>query len=542
MDMTRIDSRQALISDLHHSGHTTQQILHQLRQEGVKTSGRSLGRRLQEWGLTKQPELTVEDEDYPHLVEVVGQLFHHNQTYRDTKIAERITEMTGIRTSIRQVKEIRLRNGWLRRTNDISVDLDSAAKTRDFIQELLQQGEMRTYGRRQVLAHLTEHYGFKARGDHVRQALQYLDSLGVAVRNPLNDRGGLNRTRNFTVKGPNWLWCLDGHDKLKPYGFEIYGCVDAYSRKIIWFFVGSSNATAVSVLKQYLQAVKTYGCPNRVRSDEGREVPMMADAHYYFYYQALLNEHAAGRLLDEDLDRAIFEDCWIFGKSTANIRIESLWGRLIRQVTGQWIELFHVIEQEGFYRSDLTSDRVIFAYVFMPMIRTEIFKWVQTTNARPIRDQSSIKERGLEHLPGVPNDLFIDGPQQGFRPCERLSQFFEAKVEAYGTFSFPFRQLLIYSGVLDHDEYLPGDTIRWCDALLESMQLPSPPVPSHFISSFNRFRVPNYFKYMINTARTHTHNDLTPPLHVSIHPVGAWSWVARNEVLQQLVEERSVDL
>jgi hypothetical protein len=83
------------------------------------------------------------------------------------------------------------------------------------------------------------------------------------------------------VNGPNWLWCLDGHDKLKPYGFEIYGCVDAYSRKIIWFFVGASNATAVSVLKQYLQAVKTHRCPNRLRTDEGREVPMMADVHSY---------------------------------------------------------------------------------------------------------------------------------------------------------------------------------------------------------------------------------------------------------------------
>jgi hypothetical protein len=30
---------------------------------------------------------------------------------------------------------------------------------------------------------------------------------------------------------------------------RLYGCADAYSRKIIWFFVGSSNRTQVSVLR-----------------------------------------------------------------------------------------------------------------------------------------------------------------------------------------------------------------------------------------------------------------------------------------------------
>ena len=61
---------------------------------------------------------------------------------------------------------------------------------------------------------------------------------------------------NYVVPGPDWLWRLDGHDKLARFGIEIYGCVDAYSRKIIWFYVGSSNRTQVSVLRQYLYTVK----------------------------------------------------------------------------------------------------------------------------------------------------------------------------------------------------------------------------------------------------------------------------------------------
>jgi hypothetical protein len=80
-------------------------------------------------------------------------------------------------------------------------------------------------------------------GRHVRQALQILDNHNMTLRAP-----GMRRKRqeNYIVPEPDWLWCLDGHDKLVRYGIEIYGSVDAYSRKIVWFYVGVSNRTQVS--------------------------------------------------------------------------------------------------------------------------------------------------------------------------------------------------------------------------------------------------------------------------------------------------------
>jgi hypothetical protein len=57
------------------------------------------------------------------------------------------------------------------------------------------------------------------------------------------------RQDNYVVPGPDWLWFLDGHDKSARFGIEIYSCIDAYSRKIIWFFISSSNRTQVSVLR-----------------------------------------------------------------------------------------------------------------------------------------------------------------------------------------------------------------------------------------------------------------------------------------------------
>lgn len=36
--------------------------------------------------------------------------------------------------------------------------------------------------------------------------------------------------RHYVNPGPNFMWHIDGNDKLKPYGFAIHGCIDGFSR------------------------------------------------------------------------------------------------------------------------------------------------------------------------------------------------------------------------------------------------------------------------------------------------------------------------
>src|SRR5438067_109121 len=42
----------------------------------------------------------------------------------------------------------------------------------------------------------------------------------------------------YVVPGPNFVWSVDGYEKLSQYGFQIYACIDAFSRYIIWIYVG----------------------------------------------------------------------------------------------------------------------------------------------------------------------------------------------------------------------------------------------------------------------------------------------------------------
>ena len=103
--------------------------------------------------------------------------------------------------------------------------------------------------------------------------------------------------------------------KLEPFGIEIYAAVDAYSRYIIWTYVGISARTAVSVSHQYLTVVlMNERHPRFLRSDHGTETVMIAGAHHEL--------HQA-----HDLDISL-ENCYIYGTSTENVRVESWWGQL----------------------------------------------------------------------------------------------------------------------------------------------------------------------------------------------------------------------
>jgi hypothetical protein len=368
------------------------------------------------------------------LTSAVGYLFHHNPTYSDLNIARRITEDYNIEhltLSARLVKRIRLEQGWLRRHNDPAAAEMQTASTVDTIEQLLAEGRIRQYGRRQLITHLTRKHGHRPRRNDVLTALRILDDYGVTSRTP-----GMRKKRrdNYVVPGPDWLWCLDGHDKLSRFGVEIYGCVDAYSRKIIWFFVGSSNRTQVSVLRQYLYTVKTVGyCPNLIRSDKGRETPMMADAHYFFYHTACFDDPT---IPDDIFNQICFSDCYIYGKSTGNTRIEGLWYQMISRVIEQWILFFSALEADDWFREDLPSDQVILLFIFMPILRDVIGDWVEDHNAAPIRPQ---RHRSL-HVPGIPNDLYRgspNAPKQGFDFDHDLHSELKRQVLDYGT-SFPY--------------------------------------------------------------------------------------------------------
>ena len=71
--------------------------------------------------------------------------------------------------------------------------------------------------------------GYMVKNITVMKLLRELDPEGIESRK----RKRL-RQRMYHAKGPNFVWDIDGFDKLKPYGFCVHGAIDRFSRRLIW--------------------------------------------------------------------------------------------------------------------------------------------------------------------------------------------------------------------------------------------------------------------------------------------------------------------
>ena len=114
----------------------------------------------------------------------------------------------------------------------------------------------------------------------VRSSLRRTDPAGILLRTALLN---IVIRREYSVPGPLSFWHLDGIHKLIRWGFVIHGCVDGYSRRLM-FFKCSTNNKAETVLQLFVKAVQDFGLPSRVRGDQGAE--NVEVAKYMFSHKA----------------------------------------------------------------------------------------------------------------------------------------------------------------------------------------------------------------------------------------------------------------
>ncbi|XP_062600142.1 uncharacterized protein LOC134261754 [Saccostrea cucullata] len=235
--------------------------------------------------------------------------------------------------------------------------------------------------------------GFVVNQETIRFLLQIVDQDGVETR----QRNRLQR-RNYFGCGPDFTWHVDSYDKLKPYGFCINGCIDGFSRKIIWLEVYTSNNNPNLIASYYVNAVKCrQGCPKRLRLDRGTENSSIAQMEMFFRYE------------DDDDD---LTNCVIFGSSNHNQRIESWWGYFRKHCGQYWMNTFQKLRDEGNFTCDFV-DKSILQFCFMQTIQDEINEVVEIWNThriRPYRNQISPSGRpnimyNLPHLYGAQSHL-----------------------------------------------------------------------------------------------------------------------------------------
>ena len=80
---------------------------------------------------------------------------------------------------------------------------------------------------------------------------------------------------------------MDAYDKLKPYGISISGCIEGFSRYIVWMAVYATNNDPRIIADYFVSsAARLGGCPERLRADRGTEnghVEIKVDMMFQLY-------------------------------------------------------------------------------------------------------------------------------------------------------------------------------------------------------------------------------------------------------------------
>lgn len=229
---------------------------------------------------------------------------------------------------------------------------------------------------------LLSDHGIVIDRETVRRIVKGLDPEGVEMRSKRRFR-----RRRYAAAGPNFIWHLDGYDKLKPYGFCIHGAIDSYSRRILWLEVGPSNNDPMITVQHFIDCVRQLrGVPRVVRGDCGTE-----------------NIHiAAGqRFLRRDgLDSMAGEKSFLYGKSVANQRIEAWWAFLRKSNTDWWIRFFNDLTDLGHFDNSNVIHVECLRFCFMGLIQEELYKVAKNWNLHEIRPCN-------RETPGRPDVLFF---------------------------------------------------------------------------------------------------------------------------------------
>ena len=200
----------------------------------------------------------------------------------------------------------------------------------------------------------------------VMNVVKELDPEGVLSR-----RKKRLRRRCYSVLGPDFIWHIDGYDELKPYGFSIHGCIDGFSRRIIWLKVAPSNKNPSAIASYYYSAVREmHGIPTRIRSDDGTENSIIEPIQIF-----LRSAH------DDEFARI---GNFLKGTSPANQQIESLWSQLAKDRPMWWSQFFAELSSLGFIDGSRPIVQKCLRFCFMRLLREELEEFKNRWNCHLI--------------------------------------------------------------------------------------------------------------------------------------------------------------
>ncbi|KAL4889310.1 hypothetical protein BDV59DRAFT_195730 [Aspergillus ambiguus] len=339
------------ILSLYSSHLSVNSILAYIQDEySFQISKRTLENRLQQWGVYRQDRTTSSSS----LLHARIRVLFFQVGLEDREILQ-VLEKEGYSISSRTLRRLRINLGLYRRTKDPITQQLQREEILDVLVQEAEKGIIQGYGK-EMLHRYIRNKGFIIGRDRLFSA--YKTVLPDAVQRRKYD---LQRKRGeYIVPGPNYIWSVDGYLKLEPYGIEIYAAIDAYSRYIIWIYCGITARTAVSVLRQYLDTIEDVRLqPSKIRSDQGSEITLFQSAYFQLR-----------RVQEPSLQLS-----------------HSWWEQLSKTALFKWRVYFASLREDGVFSKSSLADQIALYAIYIPLLRTEVYQYVQTWNMHRIRRQ-----------------------------------------------------------------------------------------------------------------------------------------------------------
>ncbi|XP_074642757.1 uncharacterized protein LOC141899985 isoform X1 [Tubulanus polymorphus] len=301
-----------------------------------------------------------QDDDVSSEDNIITQLF--NDGFTNKEICHSLETYFGLAMSERTLKRRLNKLGLKRRCNYQLHEVVSVVE-----EEV--RGSGSCLGYRAMTSRLRNRYGIRVPRTVVSGVQRLIDPEGVRER-----ASGILRRRNYSAKGPNYLIHVDGHDKLKPYGFAIHGAIDGYSRRILWLNVSNTNNDPAVIgwyFVDFIEQIKAV--PRCVRIDAGTENGILASIQ-----EAFLTDHTN-------------EASVVIGRSTSNQRIERWW-RTLRHSLGQyWMNLFKDMADRGLFSNADPIHIDTLRYCFFYLITNDLLDFQREWNTHVIGPQSNME-------------------------------------------------------------------------------------------------------------------------------------------------------
>ncbi|KAH6988799.1 hypothetical protein BKA56DRAFT_477300 [Ilyonectria sp. MPI-CAGE-AT-0026] len=456
----------------------------------VPVSDTTLKRFLRIWGFQREGRTEVTDALRDRL------RFHFFEHYLTDERLLQVLQSEGF--SITQKGLVRLRQEMdlrKRHTREENITLREQAIS-CIAQAVDPTRRLAGYGREYLRTELRQQ-GFSTSRDVLYSA--YKEVHQRSFRDRLDEFR--RRRTGWTCPGPNFIWSIDAYDKLKPYGFEIYAGIDSYSRYIPWFFVGFSTHTSIGVGLQYLWIIRERGfTPRIIRADRGKETPVVAGLHWYH------SSHTGRERIQPLTGEAVpikFTDCFVYGKSIHNVKIESWWNRLCKGRSQFWRTVFGTLHTVGLFEPSHIYDQIALLYIYMEPLDTDLRGFVRVWNNHYIR-----KQPNRPHVvPGVPYVLFHHPEQSSTEDYGEpiIPAVLEEMEELLGHRSF------------DLSSYLSAEVLALCKSVLSCSVRDGSEQ-----RRVNGVDIPLYrsYIYLREQLEDHHKSGVGPRLHLQEPPTG----------------------